>query len=348
MKKTVIGTLVAAFILSGTHAFAQFKDPAKAAKNLANLDRVVASATKKPSLGPAKLPSSMVAPGNAGLTRAILPKTITPVNKSYFKFVQTWYGPKWDLSPYSTLKSTAKALKDRIEKSALRPFYTRQEKLAQNLDEFYQGKADMLIGPDGRKVKLYALPADGILYKPEGYSTPLVLNANDYFVIYDVEARTGKIAENKPEVYNLFKQASEEEIYGEFEGYEVEPGIGSWRPKDPAQYYKWKRDLARDNPWRLENWEQGQYPSQFTSQQELAEALYKFDGKDVPRAHNLATDMVRYVYELPKPVVLAQPGVDAIKLNPKDWVVVYEDVLKSGYLVKRSVIENPELFKFSK
>ena len=70
----------------------------------------------------------------------------------------------------------------------------------------------LFIGPDGREVKLYALPVDGILYKAPGYKVPVVLNSNEYFVIYDVKAQTGKIAENRPEIYNIFKPRGSGEI----------------------------------------------------------------------------------------------------------------------------------------
>lgn len=362
-KQVMAVSLLTALLIPATNGFAQFKIASKSAKNLANLDRVVARVTKKPSLldrvlgygrpVPTKLPSGLVVPGNAGLLRVELPKTITPVNKSYFNFVQADYNGHKGSSRYrSTVEDfTYAVFEDWIKKSTHNAFYTSQEQLAQDLDSFYHGIAEIFVGPDGRKVKLYALPADGILYKPEGYTTPLVLNANDYFVIYDVVAKTGKIAENKPEVYNLFKHSSE---YGEFKLYEV-AGVEYWRPVDPQQHYKWNRDLMRNNESRIKDWEQAGYPDQFSSTSELRKALERFYnfGTNVPSVYEPSIGFY-FVYELPKPVVLAQPGSEPIKLNPDDYVVLqrvewygYENGQPVGFtIIKRQELENSGRFRF--
>ena len=359
MKKSVIGSMLVVLLLSSVSAFAQFKNPAKAAKNLANLDRVVARATKQPNLSArvltykspvsAKLPLGVVTPGNAGLVRAQLPKTITPVNKSYFTFARDWYNShNWE-SDYQTLENASKSLENLIKKSFPNASYTQQEQLAKDLDVFYKGQAKVYIGPDGRQVKLYALPADGILYKPVGYEVPVALNSNEYFVIFDVASQTGKIADNIPAVYNLYKPASEEEIYGEFEFYEVEPGIGSWRPKDPVQYYRWNRDLMRDNPWRAEDWRNGNYPSRFESQNDLGNALYRFYGNDVPKVQKRFTQDVFNVYELPvEGIVYQGEGQrEPTELFPSSYVVLYNEKT-GGQIVARSTLKNPFFFEFVK
>ena len=360
MKKPVLGSMLVVLLLSSVPAFAQFKNPVKAAKNLANLDRVVARVTtKSPILSAralaykspvsAKLPLGVVIPENAGLVRAQLPKNITPVNKSYFTFVRDWYNShNWE-SDYQTLENASKSLENLIKKSFPNASYTQQEQLAKDLDAFYKGQAKVYIGPDGRQVKLYALPVDGILYKPVGYEVPVVLNASEYFVIFDVESQTGKIADNIPEVYNLYKPAMEEEIYGEFEDYEVAPGVGSWRPKDPRQYYRWNRDLMRDNPWRAEDWRNGNYPSRFESQNDLGNALHSFYCNDVPKVQKRFTQDVFNVYELPVDGIVYQGEgqLEPTELFPSSYVVLYNEKT-GGQIVARSTLKNQFFFEFVK
>ncbi len=350
MKKPVLESVLAVLLVSSMPAFAQFKNPVKAAKNLANLDRVVARAAKKSYKRqiPTNLPSGVLIAGNAGLVRAQLPKTITPVNKSYFTFVRDWYNShNWE-SDYQTLENASKLLKNLIKKS-FQNSYTQQEQLAKDLDEFYKGDADIYKGPDGRQVKLYALPVDGILYKPVGYNVPVVLNSKDYFVIYDVAAQTGKIADNVPAVYKMYKPASEEEIYGEFEDYEIAPGVGSWRPKDLVQYYRWNRDVMRDNPWRAEDWRNGNYPTRFESQDDLGNALYRFYGNEVPKVQKRFSQDVFNVYELPVSglVYQGEGQLEPTELFPSSYVVLYNEKI-GGQIVERSTLETPFFFEFVK
>ena len=227
--------------------------------------------------------------------------------------------------------------------------YRDQTALARDLDSFYNGQADIYVGPDGRQVKLYLLPVDGILYKPTGYTDAVVLNSDEKFVIFDVASQTGKIADNIPEVYKLFRPAIEEDIYGEFEYYEVEPGIGSYRPKDPAQYYRWNRDLMRDNPWRAEDWRNGNYPSRFESQDDLGNALYRFYGNDVPKVQKRFTQDVFNVYELPVEGIVYQGEgqLEPTELFPSSYVVLYNEKI-GGQIVARSTLKNQFFFEFVK
>ncbi len=386
-RRIVIVSLVAALLSPATNGFAQFQLVAKSARNLANLERAVAQASIKPTwlnrtLGRAPgigrpvvtdLPAGIV-PGNAiALQYVAMPQTVTLVNKSYITYLNDFYNSTVRSKEYPTPAHFARlAVHEWIEpaiytgyhrdpitgeivmegnRTVSNVLYTQQEKLAQDLNAFYNGKADILVGPDGRAVKLYALPADGILYMPEECSTPLVLNASDYFVIYDVVAKTGKIAENKPEVYNSFKSPFEsgEKIYGEFEFYEVEPGVESWRPKNLLQYYKWNHESKRNNELRLKKWEERGYPNQFASEYELGEALYQCYGNDVPGVLQPHVGW-HMVYELPKPIVLTQHETGIIELNPEEYVVIYRFGIygggNGGKIVKRQEIENPQLFRF--
>lgn len=351
MKKPVLGSMLVVLLLSSVPAFAQFKNPVKAAKNLANLDRVVARAAKTPAIGRpvvTNLPPGLVRGNAIGLLRVKMPKTVTPVNKSYVTFLQNSVAGEGRFAN-GTVKDYAEIVATEWVFTPQHVFYEDQAQLARDLDEWYHGKADIRISPDGREVKLYALPVDGIVYKPVGYEVPVVLNSNEYFVIFDVESQTGKIADNIPAVYNLYKPVAEEQIYGEFEYYEVEPGIGSWRPKDPVQYYRWNRDLMRDNPWRAEDWRNGNYPSRFESQDDLGNALHRFYGNDVPKVQKRFTQDVFNVYELPVDGIVYQGEgqLEPTVLVPSSYVVLYNEKT-GGQIVARSTLKNQFFFEFVK
>ena len=136
-------------------------------------------------------------PGNAiGLLRVQMPITVTPVTHSYVQYLRT-LGAKRpvDLIPHNWMGPKGEHV-----------LYANQNDLARDLDKFYQGQADVYQSPGGRPVKLYALPVDGLLYGPAEYEVPLVLNADEYFVVYDMLSKTGNIVENIPQVYNLYKR----------------------------------------------------------------------------------------------------------------------------------------------
>ena len=210
MHKTVVSSCVAVLLLAAPNAFAQFKNPAKAAKNLANLDRVVTAVAQKASRGEivAWVPARFVPSGQVLLQPVQMPIVRTPVTASLLHKI-----------PASANALHVKALSSQFIMGAYgehgygKAFYEDQTELARDLVAFYDGKLETRIGPDGHEVNLLALPVDGLLYKPAGYKTPVVLNSQDYFVIYDTQTATGQIAKNTPEVYNLFKPRLEDEIW---------------------------------------------------------------------------------------------------------------------------------------
>ena len=195
MKKVGTSMLLVLMILSATGAFAQVKLSPWSAKNVANLNRAISRATA-PAIGcpvVTHLPAGLV-PGNAvGLQSISMPRIVTPVNRSYIQYVHqvgkerlnliahNWMGPKGE-----------------------RALYDDVNQLARDVDAFYKGQADIYLGPDGRQVKLYMLPVDGLLYKLEGCKVPVVLNPQEYFIIYDLATQTGQIAQNTPQTHNLY------------------------------------------------------------------------------------------------------------------------------------------------
>lgn len=348
MKKSILICLIV-LLAGGTNIFAQFvKGSAEAAKNLENLDRVITRASKGAVLGRpvVTIPAGVVAGNTVGLLRVTMPKVVTPVTQSYIKLLNTNFVP--GLSAYPTPESVADALAHEwVGKNGERVFYENQAALAKDLDAFYKGDAKVFVGVDGHKVKLYTLPVDGILYKPLGYRTPVVLNSKEYFVIYDIESKTGQIAANEPEIYNTFRPATEEELYGEFEVFEVKPGVESYRPKDPRKWYEYRKDLAKNNSWNIQSWKMRGYPVEFTSQNEMGKMLSKFHGTDHPKVKDLITGSEMFVYELPRPLTYAPEGGVAREINPSQYVVLYSEVT-GGQIIERASLENSAFHKFTK
>ncbi len=344
MQKIVVSSLVAVLLVPGTCAFAQFKDSAKAAKNLANLDRVVARATKGVVIGRpvvTDLPPGLVRGNAIGLLRVKMPKAITPVNKSYVTFLNNKFQ---ELSTFPTPESLAGITANEWANNPKRVFYQDQSELARDLDKFYQGKADIFIGPDGREVKFYALPVDGILYKPVGYTDAVVLNSSEYFVIYDVAAKTGKIAENTPEVYNLFKPRLEDEIWS---------AMGASKEFDDlnnlcdaillAHLHKVRVERLRvssDVETLVKAGKQTVW-KQLNSSMELLNYLQK-----LPTVRETTKGFKAYVLELPVEGLSWTDRRDGTKHNytRHDNVMLFFEMGAVG-IYPRADLENPQLFK---
>ena len=206
--KTII-SLLTILAVPGACAFAQFTStPARSALNARNIKQVLVRRLSEVSAGfSVRVPTHVLKEGYVYLRPVTMPLSITPANRSLFS--------KAEANSHSyPLRSLAIDFVSRPVKSELdRAFYEDQSTLARDLNAFYEGKSPIYRGLDGHVVQLYALPVDGLLYKPVGYQVPVVLNSNDYFVIYDVKNKTGHIADNTPEVYNLFKPYVDEAIW---------------------------------------------------------------------------------------------------------------------------------------
>ena len=200
MNKKLLLVLLSVLFIPGINAFAQFKMVAESPRNLKNLERVVMRSIKGPAIGRpvvTGLPVSLVPGGSIGLLRVKMPKVITPVSSSYVRYVNTLGGGRPSAVPHNWVGLHGEHV-----------LYNNPNQLARDLDAFYQGDAVVYEGLDGRKVKLYMLPVDGILYRslehalrdPFQPEVPLVLNSDEYFVVYDVKSQTGKILENTPQV----------------------------------------------------------------------------------------------------------------------------------------------------
>ena len=343
MNQKIVVSLLTVLLVPGS-AFAQFKTKAQAAKNLANLDRVVARATKGVVIGRpvvTDLPPGLVRGNAIGLLRVKMPKAITPVNKSYVTFLNNKFQ---ELSTFPTPESLAGITANEWAPNSQRVFYQDQAELARDLNKFYDGKADVLISPEGRKVKLYALPVDGILYKPVGYTDPVVLNSSEYFVIYDVAAQTGRIAENTPEVYNLFKPRLEDEIWS---------AMGASKEFDDlnnlcdaillAHLHKVRVERLRvtSDVKTMVNAGKQTVWKQLNSSMELLRYLQK-----LPTVREVTKGFKAYVVELPVEGLSWTDRRDGTKHNytRHDNVMLFFEMGAVG-IYPRADLENPQLFK---
>ena len=349
MKKIPQLVLLFAVVLSSTNAFAQFgKNAAKAAKNLASLETMAHRASRQAVMGRpvvTGLPPGIVAGNAVGLLRVPMPRTVTPVTQSYIDYLQNTFHFQGPLTAYPTAESLADIVANEWVKGGKRVLYDDQSALARDLDAFYKGQAKVHIGPDGREVKLYTLPVDGILYKPAEYTDAVVLKSKEHFVIFDVETQTGQIADNIPEVYNLFKPTGEEKIYGDFEEVVDEPFFPIHNSYDRYHIQRVFYKYADGAP----AWAQRGRPTQFTSHEDLAQEVASFHHYNrYVQVKNVHTGEVLNVYELPRPLTYAKPGYPAVEIQPSTGVVLYNPAVKEGTLLSREILENPYFYEFVK
>lgn len=347
-------------------AHAQFKNPAKATRNFRNLERIVQNAATRPS-GTAALhvhiPAGIIAGNATVLTATKTPQTTTPVSAS-LEFRQ-----KMRTIPSRPLPQTW------ISAGGL-GFYDNQARLARDVDHFYGGSGVTRKSPDGKTVKLYMLPVEGILYKPVGYSTPIVLNPETDFIIYEVESHTGKLAQNTPEVLHLFDQPAKsgttEAVFGDFmiplgqpeltpaptgnlqhAPIETEPKnftdniepLAPLTPKQVLQANKIRIADLRNNHVNDAVWEAMDSPMVYTSQDRLGRELSDFYHHDqVPQFRKRFSNDIGYVYELPvEGIAYAPEGRKPTILDPEKQVVFYMENI-GGQILDRSVLENPLYF----
>ncbi len=366
MKRSIVGTLVVAFILSGTQAFAQFKLSPKSAKNLANLERVIARAAHPPVSGrPVAngLPDGWVSGNAMALLRVKMPKTITPANKSYatllnrqFMELKSTVAGKAGMVrfgegsylnvPASQEISTPASLANIVADGWTwfgSPIYEDANLLAKNLNEFYDGNADVLIGPDGREAKLYTLPIDGILYKPTGESTPLVLNSNEYFVVYDVQSQTGKIMENKPEVYNQWGRL-EDKIWQAMGGKKSYNDLKTMCD-DILMTHLHKARLEqlgdKTNIQAVVKQNHKSVRQAITGPENLAKSLMQFPAVTL----GLGSADVGFIIELPvERITFTTPEGTALELNNQEHVIMININGGETMIMTRESAENPFLF----
>lgn len=371
MKKIAVSSLVIVLVVSGTHVFAQFKNPAKATKNLTHLERVIARAAQPARLGypVVQLPAGVVTGNAVGLSWVKAPQAVTPVTQSYNKHLKQILAPSYTVKIDLEIAAKTAIHEWMGQTNNQGVFYTDQSQLARDLDAFYEGNAETYIGPDGREVKLYALPVNGILYQPAGYAQPMVLNSNEYFVIYDVASRSGKIAENIPEVYNLFvpqidglkrnlKKISSAEQEAKQVSSQLNPvyeeiwqATGSSKEFDDlgnlcdaillAHLHKARIDrlqVTSDVKTLVKSGKQAVW-KQLNSSMELLSYL-----QTLPYVRSTQHGFKAYVVELPvKGLSLVDNKGGQYNYTPQDHVMLFFEMGSVG-IYPREDVENPELF----
>ncbi len=216
MKTLRIVGLVSVLFVASTPMFAQFKEVAKQVKNMIRLEQSVQRAVWHRFNGKmiirAWVPEYFVAGQEIGLTGAIYPFQITAANVSFaYKVDNT---PK--LTAFEVGTQFILGGEDTLPVG--KAFYEDQNELAQDLNRFYEGQG--VVRMEGKRtVKLYSLPVDGILYKPAGYKEPVVLQADDYFVVYDMDGNTGKLVENTPENLQFYSRSGDSHSFEEVVNY---------------------------------------------------------------------------------------------------------------------------------
>lgn len=366
--KTKVLLLCTLFVTAAVpSAHAQFKNPAKAARNLRNLERIVQNAASRPSGTTTlhvRIPSGIIAGNTTVLTPTKIPQTTSPVSAS-LEFRQ-----KMSTLPTRPLPQTW------ISAGGL-GFYDNQARLARDIDHFYNGSGVTRKSPDGKTVKLYMLPVEGILYKPAGYSSPIVLTPETDFIVYEVESHTGKLVQNTPEVLQLFSQPAKsgatETVFGDFmiplgqpelspaptgslqhSSVEAEPKnlandaepFAPLTPKQVLQANKTRIADLRNNHVNDTVWEAMEAPMTYTSQDQLGRELSDFYHHDqVPQFRKRFSNDIGYVYELPvEGIAYAPEGREPAILDPEKQVVFYMENI-GGQILDRNVLENPLYFE---
>lgn len=335
-------------------AFAQFKQLTKTAQNMKNLEAAVTRRIVEPAWQ-VQVPTRFVPGGQVRLSPVSFPYRITPVTVVFMdKILANNHKPLTNievLSKVGNRLAREEGMRFVLGEHAVgKAFYEDQSELARDLDQFYEGKADEWVGPDGHVVKFYALPVDGILYKPVGYQVPVVLNPKDYFVIYDVQAHTGKIADNTPQVYDGFLTRTQYEDRQQLQAQTVKSNPAAAARPYYGVSYEYKKGLyAKDRA--LNRWKQTWYvmglPCTFASQQQLGQALQVFYDEGLSTKVRLKDQhSVSYIFEIPvRGLIYKDAHGNRHEVNGDEQVFWYLDD-RQGSLINRSDFEENNLFEF--
>ncbi len=215
-QKWMMCASVAVLLLAAGPAQAQFGRMTEAARiNAARLNRFTArqvTQATRPIVPAVRVPKGVLPNGAAFVNVQIpkLPKVGNKVNASYLYRHQSVLAKAkqqgMHLTDTEAQEIMAHAWFAGTEDGGAavgKAFYEDQASLAQDLNTFYEGSGiEVEVG--GELAKLYALPADGIVYKPAGYSEPVVLLAEEDFVIYYPRTKTGQLVKNTPEMVEFF------------------------------------------------------------------------------------------------------------------------------------------------
>ncbi len=225
MKRFVVWSCMLALAASSAPAFAQWQklgtslekgikyaNPADPKLNMTRLQRALGNVSVKTGVAPASIPAHLRLGDKISVGVVKMPSKADNVTASYL------YKAK-NLALKAKVageKSTEQQLQRRIADEWThgpgknmgkgKMFYDNQAELARDLNEFYDGAGVTVESPSGRMLKLYMLPVNNILYKPAGYTEPIVLAAREYFVAYDVAGKTGQLVKRSPETLQMYSK----------------------------------------------------------------------------------------------------------------------------------------------
>lgn len=367
MKNYFLSVLLISLVGS-LPAFAQFKSPSLKAVNTKRLQRSLAQVQLGKTLGtvPARVPKSVLPGKTVYLTPVAIPRTVTPANQAFLENLNNVFAQikhlGYSKAQVSKLMAELWVSPTRHSPHNGKGFYDDQNELARALHSYYHGLGTLYISPAGRQVKLYALPADGILYQPVGYSRPLVLTAKDYFVVYDINEQTGQIAKNIPQVYNLFMPCRSttlaQQLQAEYDKAELARQSGEnedlWQAiGGEKNYYNSETLLARDvtefyyQKKRIESLRNSDIEGSLEALVESTPKQRAVYPIEAPHVRDIVHGEEGYIYEIP---VSGVYYVDlrynqAVELLPKQFAVFYVPAGHSSFIVERRVLEDPSMFQ---
>ena len=188
-KRTIVWLLLLVGPLNGV-AFQLPKGVKCNAKFPAKIERQILKQTHAYSSFTVKVqaPARLVAQQQVLLKGVAVPQSVTPASISFLHKLKNHPGVSaQQMGSWFVLGHAGQS-------PVGTGFYDDPTRLAQHLNQFYQGQGVVVKSPvNGHSIKLYGLPVDGILYKPQNYDTPVPLLSDKHFVAYDLEDGTGHI-----------------------------------------------------------------------------------------------------------------------------------------------------------
>lgn len=343
IRTVLLSALLATAMVSP--ASAQFlKESERAFRNLRNIDNLITRAGAAAGRASTEslrvsIPDGILKGNYTVLTAAQLPAQITPANASL---------------AYQYANMSKSDARNRLQDDLLnyplqeawllsggQGFYQNQSQLAHALDFFYDGRG--VTRKFGRKtVKLYTLPVEGILYKPVGYTDPVLLNSDAYFVVYEPDTQTGQLVENTPEMLRLFSEPGNSDTFAATTSEPNAPlTIAQQLQVNQIRIAQMRAAHQYDHLWKALG-----FPKVYTSQDQLGRTLSDFYRDDeIPQLRKRFSNDICLIYEFPvEGIQYAPVGRTPITLNPETQVVLYIKGV-GGQIIDRVNLTNPLYFE---
>ena len=132
----------------------------------------------------------------------------------------------------------------------------------------------------------------------------------------------------------------------------TDPSFGGVsRPGTPEEVYQFKKleyeySFQREDAAAKLVWKKGDFPTSFTSQDQLGKHLHRFHRGFAAKVQDVITKQVKYVYEIPvQGLTLIEENGFVSELDPAREVVLYDE-RTGGQVVMRDIVEAQQLYKF--